>query len=176
MPPETTVQPKQRATKQEDVSAEFGVQAWRYTDGSIRGEGGKLLKRLEGGADAITPQTAREMHQKRQELTARKLADAIAATTSGHLKLNVGAPEAVAAAGGILWKDIVLGGDPNAYPRDRIQAFDVLTQRARLLEPKQPAQADTVTVRHELAVSPEVLALLRGARDEVIDAEVTSDE
>lgn len=52
-----------RAYKVEDVSAEYGSGAWQYSDGSIRGEGGKLITKLYTPSP-ITHENAREYQAK----------------------------------------------------------------------------------------------------------------
>jgi hypothetical protein len=53
---------KPHATKEEDVSETYGQPAWRYSDGSIRGERGHMITPLPG-VMPITTERAVTMHQ-----------------------------------------------------------------------------------------------------------------
>src|SRR5689334_25087709 len=75
----------------------------------------------------ITSERSYELKRLRAEKTARLLREKIVAATGkiSDLKITT-ATEAVAEVGGILWEEIVL--NPDAYPRDRMEAFDKLTE------------------------------------------------
>lgn len=63
---------KERAQKVKEITiAEHAGPAWLYSDGSIRGEGGRMVKPLAGGAGKITPANAREMLARRQAVALR---------------------------------------------------------------------------------------------------------
>jgi hypothetical protein len=77
----------------------------------------------------ITKETARSMAQKRQDKVARKLRERIKLATEKVSDLPIrDSAEAIAEAGGILWDEIVL--NPNAYHRDRLEAYTKLGQIA----------------------------------------------
>jgi hypothetical protein len=67
---------KQRATKVRDVSAEYGKPAWEYSDGSVRGEAGRMLVALET-PEPITVDNARSLVQLRVEKYQSAAAEAI---------------------------------------------------------------------------------------------------
>ena len=91
--------------------------------------GGKIIR--PPTAAIITPERSRELRKLRAEKTARLLREKITAATAKISDLPIrGTAEAVAEVGGILWEEIVL--NPDAYPRDRMEAFDKLTDRAEM--------------------------------------------
>lgn len=57
---------RERAYKVLDVSERYGRPAWEYSDGSIRGEGGRLIETIPGG-ELITADNAREMAQRHRD-------------------------------------------------------------------------------------------------------------
>jgi hypothetical protein len=79
----------------------------------------------------ITPERSRQLREMRAAKAARLLREKITAATAKVSDLPIkSAPEAVAEVGGILWEEIVLNAD--AYPRDRMEAFEKLTERAEM--------------------------------------------
>jgi hypothetical protein len=88
----------------------------------------------------ITAQKSNEFRQQRKEKQAALLRQAIVSETGDLLQVPTrGAAAAVAAAGGILWREIVLS--PDAYPRDRMEAWEKLGRHAGILaDPREPAQ------------------------------------
>jgi hypothetical protein len=124
---------------------------------------------------AITAQNSSEFKRLRQEKQARLLRAAIVAETMDKLDVPAHGPaSAVAAAGGILWREIVLS--PDAYPRDRLDAWEKLGKHAGVLaDPKQaPADGNTNPAVNSTLVL--VLAELTQRRTEpspdVVDGEV----
>jgi hypothetical protein len=123
----------------------------------------------------ITKANAAEMSRKRQEKAARLLREAIDAETREKLVVpHNGTAAAIAAAGGILWREIVLGED--VYPRDRLDAYmklgavaGVIVNASNRPEPEKNTSAATD------AAATALLNALREAltpRD-VIDGKVT---
>lgn len=89
----------------------------------------------------ITSENSHEFRRKRKEKQARLLREAIASETADALELpRSGSAAAVAAAGGILWREIVLS--PDAYPRDRMEAWEKLGRHAEILSDPREKQAD----------------------------------
>ncbi len=100
-------------------------------------EAGRIIK--PQSHTIITPQKATEFHRLRKEKTARLLRQAIVSETGDLLQVPTrGAAASVAAAGGILWREIVL--NDQAYPRDRMEAWEKLGRHAGILaDPREPA-------------------------------------
>lgn len=106
-----------------------GMERWKDT--------GRIIK--SGEAQRITKANTHELLRKRQEKAASLLRQAIITETMDKLDVPAHGPAAaIAAAGGILWREIVL--DPNAYPRDRMEAWEKLGKYSGILsDPKQQA-------------------------------------
>ena len=89
---------------------------------------GRLVK--PAARTLITSQNATEYNRKRQEKTAAALRQAItAAMNAGLLPPGVvvrDSAEAAAAAGAAIWEAVVM--NPEAYPRDRLEAWDKLSK------------------------------------------------
>lgn len=108
-----------------------------YDNGMERNERGRIVKPPLD--TRITKENSSELHRARQEKAQRLLREAIVTETMDKLDVPAHGPAAaVAAAGGILWREIVL--DPNAYPRDRMEAWEKLGKYSGILsDPKQQA-------------------------------------
>lgn len=105
-------------------------------------ESGRILKPAAG--TLITRQNSTAYHRRRQEKTAALLRRRITdATNSGLLPPGVPAvrdsAEAFAVGGQVIWEDVVMNAD--AYPRDRLEAWQTLGKYSRVL-PADPRQAD----------------------------------
>jgi hypothetical protein len=122
----------------------------------------------------ITKANAHIMKQKRQEKAARLLREAIVAETMDKLQVPAHGPAAaVAAAGGILWREIVLGED--VYPRDRLDAYMKLGAVAEIINTDKRQEPEKTTSAATDAATTALLNALREAltpRD-VIDGTVT---
>jgi hypothetical protein len=125
----------------------------------------------------ITSDRARELHKIRAAKTARLLREKIVAATGKISDLPIRtASEAVAEVGGILWEEIVL--NPDAYPRDRMEAFDKLTERAEMSnQSKRQNDEKNNTPADFMNAAAELLREMRQAIQprEVIDGKVTGD-
>jgi hypothetical protein len=181
--------PKERAVKTTDVSSEWGQPAWIYSDGSVRGERGKMLKALAGG-NKITPANASAY----AEMRVNKVQEAIqTALVQAGLRNNLPAASAadvLAAGAGLLWDQVVINGErttirdgdsvltTGASARDRLAVLEQLGKRAGLLEDKREA-APAASVMAGLLELALAVAARRGVvvdADSVTDAEVAEAE
>ena len=107
----------------------------------IRGPGGKFLPGSGGG---ITRDNAKQLLQARRDKTAALLRNQIAsrAEKSGRLSLpiNAGPSAVLAAAGGLLFDEIVLNSD--AVARYRLDAWREIGVAAELLGDRREKQAE----------------------------------
>ena len=122
----------------------------------------------------ITKENAHALQRKRQEKAARLLREAIVTETMDKLDVpRHGSAAAVAAAGGILWREIVL--DANSYPRDRLDAWEKLGKYADVLQSaKDPGDSVPVAGAAEAitALSDLVTTIKAMLQPEVIDGKV----
>ena len=132
----------------------------------VRAPNGKFLPGSGGG---ITRDNARQMLQARKDKTARLLRDELAkrAESSGSLKLpgNAGPSAVLAAAGGMLFDEIVL--NPSAVARYRLDAWREIGSAAELLTDRRESVASggvTVQIGADLAREL-VAALLQSRKD-----------
>ena len=132
----------------------------------VRAPNGKFLPGSGGG---ITRDNARQMLQARKDKTARLLRDELAkrAESSGSLKLpgNAGPSAVLAAAGGMLFDEIVL--NPSAVARYRLDAWREIGSAAELLADRRESVASggvTVQIGADLAREL-VAALLQSRKD-----------
>jgi len=92
---------------------------------------GRIVANPGGGTSAITPARSRELREIRAAKVARLTRQKITAATAKISDLPIrSSAEAVAEVAGILWEEIVLNAE--AYPRDRMEAFEKLTERAEM--------------------------------------------
>lgn len=142
----------------------------------------KLIKGPTGSQ--ITAENASVYIRRRQEKQARLLREAIVTETNDKLTMKYSGPAAaVAAAGGILWREVVL--DETAYPRDRMEAWEKLGKYAQVLpsdirqaQPEQSPAGGVAGMAVEMATAfARVLADIVKQqaqiqqRDNVVDAE-----
>ena len=143
-----------------------------YDNGMERDERGRIIKPSPATMINST-EKANELHRKRREKTARLLREAIVSETGDLLQVKTsGSAAAVAAAGGILWREIVL--NPDAYPRDRLDAWQKLGQHADILgDGSEKAQeAGAGDAANVLTAATELLKAMQSAlqqRDNVVD-------
>lgn len=132
-------------------------------------EKGRIVANPGGGSHAITSATARGMLQKRQAKQAARLREQIAKETQAitNVKLS-GSADAVAVAGGMLWAEVVLNAD--AYPRDRLDAWERLGKHAGILADPRQAEAAAGTsvsdVTDLVAALSGFVAQVRAARSD----------
>jgi hypothetical protein len=92
-------------------------------------DAGRLVKPAAGTVIDSTKK-ATEYNRRRREKTAAAMRHRITAAMNAGLlppgEFVNGSAEATAAAGAVLWEDVVMNAD--AYPRDRILAFETLTK------------------------------------------------
>jgi hypothetical protein len=92
-------------------------------------DAGRLVKPAAGTVIDST-KNATEYNRRRREKTAAAMRHRITAAMNAGLlppgEFVNGSAEATAAAGAVLWEDVVMNAD--AYPRDRILAFETLTK------------------------------------------------
>jgi hypothetical protein len=130
-------------------------------------------------AALITKDNARAMAAKRQEKAARLLREAIVTETMDKLEVpHHGSAAAIAAAGGILWREIVL--DKDQYARDRLEAFTKLGAIAGVIPNAQqrPEPEKNDGVAGVMAATADLLRELRAViqpRD-VVDGTATDAE
>ena len=133
---------------------------------------GMTSKHIVRGAEMDTAQ-ASALATHRHEQTQAAIRTAIVGDAGGDIPADIAAPAAVGAAAGILWRDVVLS--PDAWPRDRVNAWDTISKRAGLIaEQRQAEQQPVQRVVHE--VDGPTLALLRDIADkqrDVVDGEVS---
>lgn len=134
----------------------------------IRGPGGKFLPGSGGG---ITRENAKQLLQARRDKTAALLRNQIAsrAEKSGKLSLpiNAGPSAVLAAAGGLLFDEIVL--NPDAVARYRLDAWREIGVAAELLgdrREKQPENGVNVSIGADLAREIVAKLLQNRPRDE----------
>jgi hypothetical protein len=175
---------KRKAQVVETVERD-GVRVLVYDNGMERnGVTGHIMKPADG--TVITRERATILHRNRQEKQARLLREAIVAETVDKLDVPKHGPAAaVAAAGGILWREIVLS--PDAYPRDRMDAWEKLGKYAQVLpsdirrEPETQSAQRTAELNAGAAVIMlKVLDDIKAERQrmqrEVVDASATDAE
>lgn len=124
----------------------------------------------------ITTERAKELRQLRADKHARLLREAIVTETMDKLQMPKHGPvAAIAAAGGILWREIVL--NDQAYPRDRLEAWKELGTQAQVIPnlKQTPAQEKNETATDILQAAAELLREMRQTIQprEVIDGTVT---
>lgn len=128
----------------------------------------RLIKPSESGK--ITVANTSERKRQRQAKTAALLRQAIVTETVDKLDVpgNIRAPAAVAAAGGILWREIVL--DRDQYARDRLAAWEKIGQRAEILTDNDVQEQTAQAPQMVMAVT-ELVRAIRDAitPDNVID-------
>ncbi len=79
-----------------------------------------------------------------------------------------------------MWREIVL--DETAYPRDRLEAWQRIGERAGILATaaEQREQQQPTIVRHEFSIDEPTLALLRSIQaaqaGQVADAEIVEEK
>ncbi len=138
---------------------------WGMSDDAVivRGAGGKFAPGTRP-SNLITSANARDMQQKRKDKAARLLRARIADETGkvSSLPIKDGA-EAVAEAGGILWAETVL--NPEAYARDRLEAWQSIGRAAGVLSDGKQVQQDAPAVAD---VTSALYALGAGAADAII--------
>lgn len=131
----------------------------------IRDEKGRFAKGTRPASIIKNSEQSLALHRKRQEKAARLLRARIAEETGkvSTLPIRDGA-EAVAEAGALIWSETVLGAD--AYPRDRLEAWERIGKYAGILQPpgQQQAQAGGVTVTVDADTARDMLAQLLAAR------------
>ena len=163
--------PSPSAPKGPEDTSQVRVERYGETGVIVRGPGGIFGKGTRSPAQ-ITPQNAHEYHRMRQQKTARLLREAIVAETIDKLELpgtGTGPAEAVAAAGGILWREIVL--NQNSYDRDRLEAFDKIGKHAGMLsEAKQaPALEAAASIADQLHGLAAIARALKQASEQADD-------
>lgn len=141
-----------------------GRQVRVYESGTVLdNETGKLV---HGPLDArITSANASTLAQRRHTLAAQKLRKRILDATQAKSTLQLTGPaDAVAEAGGILWDEIVLDSTGSVYPRDRLQAFEMLGKHAGILsDPKQQAQPEADPIEQTRGLLRDLAQLARDA-------------
>ncbi len=128
---------------------------------------GRIIGSQGRNTTAITSANAAELSRKRKEKAQRLLRQAIVTETADKLELTGDmptAPAAVAAAGGILWREIVLGSPDSVYPRDRLDAWEKIGRQAGVLGDTKQADAQPQIIRHEYSIDADTLAMLQAIR------------
>ena len=102
---------------------------------------GRLVK--PAPSTLITSEKSTVFIRQRQEKTAALLRKRITEATNAvsELKHN-GSASAIADTGGILWQEIVL--NPDAYHRDRLEAFEKLGKYAQVLPSDMKQQSEGI--------------------------------
>jgi hypothetical protein len=153
-----------------------------YDNGMEYDMDNKKIVKPPAGGPIRTAERGRELAKKRHEKAARLLREAIVAETMESLEVPGHGPAAsVAAAGGILWKEIVL--NPDAYPRDRLEAWFKLGQMADIIpnanERQEQEKSDPATIGALADLVREVRLAVQEQRQadqltrDVVDAEST---
>ena len=148
----------------------------------IRGPGGRFLPGTRS-PKPITSENTRDYARMRREKQARLLRAAITDETGAVMRIPAGSSAAaVAAAGGMLWAQVVL--NDQAYPRDRLDAWERIGRHAEILgDPRQAQDAAQAVVPVSDVVS--VLAsvfrdVMQARRGDVVEgavvAQVQADE
>lgn len=122
----------------------------------------------------ITAENSIAFHRKRQEKAARLLRERIAQETRNvsTLPVNSGA-EAVAEAGSYLWREIVLS--PEAYPRDRLAAWESIGKHAGVLGDGKQDQQQAQQVAGHGAVDAVLVLLVADRQADVVEGRVIPD-
>lgn len=119
----------------------------------------RIVANPGGGSTAITQASASALAQRRKEKAAAKLRKQITAETQSISAAPLtGSADAVAVAGGMIWAGVVLNTE--AYPRDRLDAWERISKHAEVLSGNSAEQQPQV-IRHEYSATPELLQLLR---------------
>ncbi len=93
---------------------------------------GRIVANPGGGTTAITKETASLLKRRRQEKAAAALRVRITEATNAVSEVkHATSASAIADVGGILWSEIVL--NPDAYHRDRLEAFEKLGKMAQVI-------------------------------------------
>lgn len=134
-----------------------------YSNGMVRDARGRII--TPPTTNRITAKNANEFHRARREKTAALLRQAIVSETGDLLKVPTsGSAAAVAAAGGILWREIVLS--PDAYPRDRMEAWEKLGRHAGILaDPRAPG--DEAPLQQAAEFTSSLADLVKALRDTI---------
>lgn len=120
-------------------------------------ETGKIVK--PAPHTVLTPERATLLHRQRQQKAARLLREAIVTETMDKLDVpQHGAAASVAAAGGILWREIVLS--EQAYPRDRLEAWEKLGKYADVL-PADMRRGDDQPMQQATELTDAITGLIR---------------
>lgn len=130
----------------------------------VRGPDGKFLPGNRP-PNKITRENATEYHRKRQEKARSLLRTRIREVTQTRGGVDArSSAEAIAEAGAMLWEEVVL--NPDAYPRDRLDAYLKLGQLVGILPSGRDADPDAGQDRDALAGlgREAVLALAAEAR------------
>lgn len=108
-----------------------GVKVLVYDNGMERNaENGRMMKPATG--TVITPERATLLHRRRQEKAAAALRDAIKREHNSKMTPTANSSAAVfAESGALLYSEVVLNAD--AYPRDRMEAWEKLGKYAQVL-------------------------------------------
>lgn len=127
-------------------------------------------------AALITKENANAYHRARQEKTAALLRKRITEATNKVSTLqHAGSASAVADTGGILWEEIVL--NPDAYHRDRLEAFEKLGKMAQIIPDarqagEEPAQGAADVLNAATALLTAMKELLHAQPNGATDAQV----
>lgn len=145
-------------TYKDDAGHEIAV----YESGA---EYDTVAKRLVKPATAtvLTSERATSLIRQRREKAAAALRSAIVTETMDKLDVpHRSSVAAVAAAGGILWREIVLADPetPGVYPRDRLEAWEKLGKYAEVL-PTDKRQADEPTMQNVTEYTQALTALVQ---------------
>jgi hypothetical protein len=160
---------KVRAHKVDDLSAEYGQPAWKYSDGSIRGEAGKLIEKMGGGLE-ITPANARQLNRRATEIKRAVIMAAANREVQDETLIRDFGEYAYIAEGAITMQKIAT--TPEAG-KAAIMAYESLINNSGMGEKQQEQQQ----ARTDDPVAHALLALVRHitkgqANREVIDGHV----
>lgn len=125
----------------------------------------------------ITPERAISLSRARQEKAAKALRLRITeATNKVSTVSHNSSASAIADVGGILWEEIVL--NPDAYPRDRMDAFEKLGKMAQLIpdgkeKSEDPAQGASNVIHAAAELVSKITQLLHASSEPVLEGLVS---
>lgn len=121
---------------------------------------GRIVKRVAPDPYAITKENTREFTRRRKEKAAALLRQKITETHNASMPSPVtSSAGAFAEAGAMLYEQIVLNSE--AYPRDRMDAWQKLGQYAEVIGDTQAQGTPVEQVTDMLEAGSKLLALLR---------------
>jgi hypothetical protein len=139
-------------------SAGEDVEAWRYSDGSIRNDRGHFvsLQPVEFGTHIISSEDAAALAKRKHDKTRQKIEAALVNTARQHGVDAVDGADAAGHAAGLLWADVVLNSE--AYPRDRREVWRDLVKAAGLVPDGKKAAQNSDQAAITFRFSPDFAA------------------